>query len=378
MLHLLPARRNRLILVLALAIIVLFFLWVARSALIPYIFALALAYLLLPAVNRLEVTLKRVFRGRSVRAARTVAILLTYVVVVGMLVFFFSLVVPVIVQQFEVLWSSRDQLVGQSQVLVANLVIWYQRSIPPDAQARLLELVQQTGGTIAGGLQAGILRTLSFVTNTFGFVLGLIVIPFWLFYILYDQAKAMRGAFSLVPPRFRTDTLNLIRVVDDILSAYIRGQLLLCVFIGVMATVGLSLLGVPFPAVLGLVAGVFEILPFIGPIIGAVPAVIVATIQAPLLGLWTLLVFVGIQQLENLLLVPRISGKAVQLHPAVIMVVLVLGNQIAGFWGLVLAVPVTAIIRDVFKYLYLRFQDEPVSPKDALARLGRTPLHLDV
>ena len=378
MLHLLPARRNRLILVLALAIIVLFFLWVARSALIPYIFALALAYLLLPAVNRLEVTLKRVFRGRSVRAARPVAILLTYVVVVGMLVLFFSLVVPVIVQQFEVLWSSRDQLVGQSQVLVANLVIWYQRSIPPDAQARLLELVQQTGGTIAGGLQAGILRTLNFVTNTFGFVLGLIVIPFWLFYILYDQAKAMRGAFSLVPPRFRTDTLNLIRVVDDILSAYIRGQLLLCVFIGVMATVGLSLLGVPFPAVLGLVAGVFEILPFIGPIIGAVPAVIVATIQAPLLGLWTLLLFVGIQQLENLLLVPRISGKAVQLHPAVIMVVLVLGNQIAGFWGLVLAVPVTAIIRDVFKYLYLRFQDEPVSPKDALARLGRTPLHLDV
>ena len=378
MLHLTPNRRNRLILVLALAIIVLFFLWVARSALIPYIFALALAYLLLPVVNRLEVILKRVSRGRSVRAARPIAILLTYVVVVGMLVLFFSLVVPVIVQQFEVLWSSRDQLAGQGQVLAANIVIWYQRTIPSDVQARLLELAQQTGGAVASGLQAGILRTLSFVTNTFGFVLGLIVIPFWLFYILYDQAKAMRGAFSLVPPRFRTDTLNLIRVVDDILSAYIRGQLLLCVFIGVMATVGLSLLGVRFPAVLGLVAGVFEILPFIGPIIGAVPAVIVATIQAPLLGLWTLLLFVGIQQLENLLLVPRISGKAVQLHPAVIMVVLVLGNQIAGFWGLVLAVPVTAIIRDVFKYLYLRFQDEPVSPRDAMARLGRTPLHLDV
>jgi predicted PurR-regulated permease PerM len=378
MLHLSPARRNRLILVLVLAIIVLFFLWVARSALVPYIFALALAYLLLPAVNRLEVMFKRIFRGRSVRVARPAAILLTYVFVVGTLVLFFSLVVPVIVQQFEVLWSSRDQLAGQGRVLAANIVIWYQRTIPPEAQARLLELAQQAGNTVASGLQAGILRTLSFVTNTFGFVLGLIVIPFWLFYILYDQAKAMHGAFSLVPTRFRTDALNLIRVVDDILSAYIRGQLLLCVFIGFMATVGLMLLGVRFPAVLGLMAGVFEILPFIGPIMGAVPAVIVATIQAPILGLWTLLLFVGIQQLENLLLVPRISGKAVQLHPAVIMVVLVLGNQIAGFWGLVLAVPVTAIIRDVFKYLYLRFQDEPVSPRDAMARLGRSPLQLDV
>ena len=74
------------------------------------------------------------------------------------------------------------------------------------------------------------------------------------------------------------------------------------------------------------------------------------------------MLFLGIQQVENLFLVPRISGKAVELHPAVIMVVLVVGNQIAGFWGMVLAVPVTAIIRDVFKYLYLRLQDEPVSP----------------
>jgi predicted PurR-regulated permease PerM len=378
MLRLAPAHRNRLILVAALALMVLLFLWVARSALVPYIFALALAYILLPLVNRLEVMFRRALRGRSARFARLAAILVTYVLVVGALVIFFSLVVPVIAQQFNVLWNSRDQLIGQGRESAADFLAWYQRAVPPVVQERLLELAQQAGGAVAGGLQAGILRTLSFVTSTFGFVLGLIVIPFWLFYILYDQSKAMRGAFGLVPPRLRADALNLIRIVDDILSAYLRGQLLLCVFIGFMVTVGLSLLGVRFPAVLGLIAGILEILPFIGPIMGAVPAVIVATIQSPLLGLWTLLLFIGIQQLENIFLVPRISGKAVQLHPAVIMVVLVLGNQAAGFWGLVLAVPVTAIVRDVFKYLYLRFQDEPVAPRDAMARLGRTPLQLDV
>ncbi len=378
MLRLTPARRNRLILVTILAFLVLLFLWVARSALVPYIFALALAYILLPAVNRLEIILKRVFRRRSARFARPAAILLTYVLVVGALVIFFSLVVPVIAQQFTVLWDSRDQLIGQGRVLAANIVLWYERAIPSVVQDRLLELAQQAGGTVASSLQVGLLGTLSFVTNTFGFVLGLIVIPFWLFYVLYDQAKAMRGVFGLVPSRLRADALNLIRIVDDILSAYLRGQLLLCVFIGVVVTMGLSLLGVRFPALLGLIAGALEIIPFIGPIMGAVPAVIVATIQEPLLGLWTLLLFVGIQQLENIFLVPRISGRAVQLHPAVIMVVLVLGNQAAGFWGLLLAVPVTAIVRDVFKYLYLRFQDEPVSPREAMARLGRTPLQLDV
>ena len=296
----------------------------------------------------------------------------------GALVLFFSLVVPVIAQQFQVLWDSRAQLADQGRVVAANIVIWYERAVPLVVQERLLELAQQAGGTVASSLQAGILGTLSFVTNTFGFVLGLIVIPFWLFYVLYDQAKAMRGAFSLVPARLRADALNLTRIVDDILSAYLRGQLLLCVFIFAVVTVSLMLLGVRFPAVLGLIAGVLEIIPFIGPIMGAVPAVIVATIQDPFLGLWTLLLFIGIQQLENIFLVPRISGKAVQLHPAVIMVVLVLGNQAAGFWGLLIAVPVTAIVRDVFKYLYLRFQDEPVSPRDAMTRLGRTPLQLDV
>ena len=141
---------------------VLLFLWVARSALVPYIFALALAYILLPGVNRLEILFKRVFRGRSARLARPVAILLTYVLVVGALVIFFSLVVPVIAQQFAVLWESRDQLADQGRVVAANIVIWYERAIPLVVQERLLELAQQAGGTMASSLQAGILGTLSF------------------------------------------------------------------------------------------------------------------------------------------------------------------------------------------------------------------------
>lgn len=374
----LTSRTNRLILILALAGILLGILWVARGALLPYVIALGLAYLMLPPVNWLDNLFKRKLKGRYAGASRFSAILVVYLLAIGAVIFFFYLIVPVINQQFQVLWDSRFQLADQTQVLAENIIVWYEQNVSMQVQAQLTRLAQQASGTAASGLQAGITRTLSFVTNTFGFVLGLVVIPFFMFYVLYDQNKAMRGFFGLIPLRYRTDALNLVRIVDDILSAYIRGQLLLCFFIGFMATVGLSLLGVRFPAVLGLVAGVFEILPFVGPILGAVPAVLVAIIQAPLLGLWTVLLFLGIQQAENLLLVPRVSGKAVQLHPAVIMVVLVLGNQIAGFWGLVLAVPATAIIRDVFKYLYLRFQDEPVSPRDAMTRLGRLPLQLDL
>lgn len=371
-----PARRNRLILVVSALLIALAVLWVARNALVPYIFALVLAYLVLPLVNLLDGLLKRLLP--RFRFTRPIAIVAVYLLMIGGFVLFVSLVIPVLAEQFNVLWTSREDLATAVKGLTGQFLTWYEQAVPADIQVQVTTLLRQASGTVAKAVQTGVTRTLGVVTGTFSFVLGFAVIPFWLFYVLNDQAKVTRGVVSLMPARVRTDLLNLIRIVDSIMSAYLRGQLLLCLFIGVMATLGLTVLGVRFPVVLGLIAGVFEVLPFIGPFIGLVPAVIVATIQSPLLGLWTLILFLGIQQIENLFLVPRISGKAVELHPAVIMVVLVLGSQIAGFWGLLLAVPLTAVVRDIFKYLYLRLQDEPMSPKAAMLALGRTPLQLDV
>ncbi len=374
--YLTPARRNRLLLVFALILIVLLALWAARGALFPYILALAMAYLLLPVVNRLEQWLLRVLPRP--RASRAIAILLTYLLAIAFIVGFFRLIVPIIIQQFRLLWDNREALISGGERLADDLLAWYRASIPIDIQERIAASLQDVVAALGRALQAGAMATFSAVTSTVGFALGLIVIPFWLFYVLFDQSKAMRGLVGVMPVRWRADFLNLVRIADNVMGAYLRGQLLLCLFIGVIVTVALSLLGVQFPAVLGLVAGVFEILPFIGPILGMIPAVIVAAIQDPLLAVWTLLVFLAIQQVENVFLVPRISGKAVELHPAIIMVVLVIGNQVAGLWGMLLAVPLTAILRDLFKYLYLRSLDEPLSPKEALAELGGTPMQLDV
>jgi predicted PurR-regulated permease PerM len=243
--------------------------------------------------------------------------------------------------------------------------------VPEDIQAQITDTLRRAAGTITAALQSGVVRTFSVLTGTVSFILGMTVVPFWLFYLLNDQVKAQRGLLGLIPLRFRADFLNLLRITDGILGAYLRGQLLLCAAIAVMATAGLTVLGVQYSAVLGLLAGMFEILPFIGPILGLIPAVIVATLQSPLLGLWTLLLFIVIQQVENVVLVPRVSGHAVQLHPTLIMVVLVIGNEVAGLWGMILAVPLTAIIRDVFKYLYLRFQDQAVEPKEALEKINK-------
>lgn len=363
-----PQRRNRLLLSVGLVALVCVALWLARGALFPYFLGLVLAYLMLPLVNRLDQLCQRAIKRPQL--ARPIAILLVYLITIALVVAFFWLVAPVAGGQFRVLWLNRDTLMLRLQNWAASGLAWYQLNVPPDLQTYVTDALQRVGGTLASGVQAGVLRTVGVLSNTVSFFLGIIVVPFWLFYILNDELRVARGILSLAPPRFRADFRNIFRITDRILSAYIRGQLLLCLFIGVMATAGLTLLGVQFPVALGLIAGLLEVLPFIGPILGLIPAVIVATIQEPILGLWTLLLFIGIQQVENVLLVPRISGKAVELHPALIMVVLVVGNEMAGLLGMLVVVPLTAIGRDLFKYFYWRFQDTPLAPGDALARFG--------
>ncbi len=371
-----PARRNRLILIGLLALVIGAMLYVARAALFPYVLGLVLAYLVLPIVNWLDVHMPHRLQER--RVARPLAILLVYfvglVVVIGAIAF----LVPIVRDQVEELWADRDRLVRVASDLISDLAERYHRDVPDRLKQALEENVSQISGRVAEVVQSGLTRTISAVTSTISFVLGFIVIPFWLFYILNDQAEVSAGLMSLVPQRFEADVRNLLRISDDIFSAYIRGQLLLCLFVGAIATVGLMLVGVPYALVLGLVAGMFEVIPFIGPLLGAVPGVIVAALDSWPTAAWAVVVFFVIQQVENLLLVPRISGRSVRLHPAFVMVVLVVGNEAAGLWGMLLAVPVTALIRDVFKYLYLRCSDEPVTPADALSRVRTDSVCIDV
>ncbi len=371
-----PQRIGRLVLVLALVLLVVGLLVAARGALFPFIFALALAYLLFPLVAFFERALHRLFP--KLRATRPLAILLTYVAAVLALALFFLMVVPVISQQFGALWANRQDIADAVQGYVNRGLVWYRANTPADIQAQIDQAVQAAGTRLSGTVQAGLAQTITAVTSTLAFVASLVIVPVWLFYVLNDQSRFMRTAVAMIPSRVRADTVNIARIADRILSKYLRGQLLLCVVVGVLAFIGLTALRVPFPAVLGLIAGIFEILPFVGPLLGAAPAVLVAVIQDPLLGLWTALLFIVIQQVENTVLVPRISGKAVELHPALIVLVLIIGSEVAGLPGAILAVPVTAIIRDVFKYLYLRLSDDPMEPKLAMASVGDAPLQLDV
>jgi len=368
---------------LALALLVGGMLWAARGVLLPYILGLVLAYLLFPLVNWLDRHMPR--RLRNWNISRALAILLTYLLVlilVGGLMAFF---VPLIIEQVNILIENWPTLSQRVQDWGTQGWGWYNKaidsieSISPTWKETIQNGLENLAADIITGVQQGIVATVRTLSSTISFIIGLVVIPFWLFYILHDESQVKEGMMGALPSQLRADVRCMARLADDVLSAYIRGQLLLCVFVGGLATIALAVIGVPFALLLGLIAGILEALPYVGPILGAIPALVVALLSEPGSALWVAIAFFGIQQVENLLLAPRIAGGSVKLHPALVMVVLVIGNELAGFLGMLIAVPVTALIRDMFKYLYLRFQDEPLAAEEAMASIREhEEVHLGV
>ena len=202
--------------------------------------------------------------------------------------------------------------------------------------------------------------------STFAILIGYLTIPVWLFYTLKDHPRGVRSFIGMFPPDWRHDVRNVLGIIDSVFKNYIRAMLLQGFIIGLMSYIALELLNVRYPIGLALIAGLTEMIPIIGPIIGAVPAILVALAQDPLKALWVALAFLIIQQIENNFIVPKIQGDFLRLHPGVILVLLVVAGAIGGFWYVLFVVPVAAMVRDLYQYAYLRLGD--VSPDAALDR----------
>lgn len=355
-------------------------LWNARSVLTPFIFGVILAYLFLPLVNRLEQ-----------RMPRWAAILVVYVAAIGLVVTFFAYIVPPLVGQIRQLINAFPSI-REIQAQLNLLLDEYEQllaNLPPDIRTMIQEAVtgfiSQTINTIRTNLVSYlqefgqfVVSSVLSVVNTVTFLLGFFLIPFWLFYVLMDQREGVATLNRTMPAWFRADFWAVTTIFDRVFSGYLRGQLLLGMAVGVAAAVGLTILSlfgmeVDYILLLAVIAGVTELIPIIGPIIGAVPAVILGFIDSPTTGFAVLLLYIGIQQLENNFLVPRIVGESVGLHPAVLMVLLVVCSQVFGLAGAILSAPLGAVSRDVFSYLYGRLSEPPRPAGELPARLREKP-----
>ncbi len=186
-----------------------------------------------------------------------------------------------------------------------------------------------------------------------GIVTVLLVAPFVALYSLIDLPRAGRIALELTPPRFRDEVHFVATQVGRTLTGFVRGQLLVAMFVGVLSSVALLLLDVPFWAVIGIAAGLLNLVPFIGPFVGGALAAVVSLLEGDLVkAVLAVAAFVAIQQTDNHLITPMIQRARVRLSPLVIVLALLAAGSVAGFLGVLVAVPLVAVVRIVVGHLW--------------------------
>lgn len=330
-----------------------------RAVLPPLILAFLLAFILDPVVDFLE---------RRVRIPRTGATALVFLVLIATAVTAPVIAVPPIVRAINSLNLDFARIAVQLDRFFAQPVQVLQWQID------LRDVYQE--------FQQGIRQFLTAVaTGTVNFVVGFVSTLFWVifillsaFYLTRDADRILAWLDNLAPVSFREDFIRLRQEITRVWNAFLRGQLILGLFIAVITTVVNTAIGLPNAPALGLLAGVLEFIPNIGPTVAAIPAILIALFQGsywlPLSNFWFAVLVAGvyilIQQVEANLLVPRIMGQTLNLHPLVVIVAVILGGSLAGVLGVLIAAPTVATLRVLAEYIYRRLTDqEPFPPTPA-------------
>lgn len=326
----------------AVALIVL--LYLTRRVLTPFFIAFALAYLLDPLVDRLE----------ALKIPRTLGIILLMALFFLFVFLAGAFLLPMFQIQVEKLAANVPSYIGAIQQWLTPLVEKIS-AIDPVKTREIMNMGLQKFGElplkVVTGATALLWGSISGAFNVILMAVSLVIIPVAMFYLLRDFDQIKEKIFNLIPPRFKDQTLDVLGEIDRVLSKFIRGQLMVATFMAVLYSIGLLLAGAPMSLFLGIVAGYANLVPYLGIVFGFVPAALLTFLHyqefLPVLTVFG--VFALVQALEGMIITPRLVGDQVGLHPVALMIAVLIGAEFFGLMGVLLAVPVAAIINVLLK-----------------------------
>ena len=313
----------------------LFFLFYIRDVIGLVFVALVFASALDPWVDRLE----------RYRLPRSISILFMFLLLFGVIFFVvYALIPPVVAQVAEISGS-----LASSAPQIDN----FYRSVTGRTDLSLVAQLQESMTNVnasLSGISSGIFSTIS---GFFSALTALIIVMVITFYMTVEEDGLKKFVRSIAPIEYQPYLVQKTNRIQTKMGAWLRGQLILMLVIGVFTFIGLIILNVPYALVLAIFAGLAEFVPFIGPIIAAVPAIFFATSDSPWKVIGVVIFYIVLQQLENQIIVPKIMQRAVGLNPIVVIIVMLIGAKVAGLVGILLAVPATTIawifFGDLFK-----------------------------
>jgi len=309
------------------------FIYLVRNVLVILFLAIIIASAVGPFANKLE----------EKKIPRLLSVLALYLAFFGLVVFLLSLVVPSIAAELGQLTQSLPQFISN----VSGALEKAQQSTQTHYFDFFSE-IQNMLDSFSQFLQAYSQSALNLIVNVFGGILSFLAVIIISFYLSVMRRGIAGFITSILPEEYKGYAIGLWKKTEIKVGRWLQGQLLLSLSIGLMVFIGLSLIGIKYALLLGIVAMILEIVPIVGPVIFAIPGVILAFSQSATLGIWIIVFYVAVQQIESNIFAPLILGKTIGLNPVTVILALLIGGQIAGILGVLLAVPVAVVIVEVF------------------------------
>lgn len=322
-----------------------------KTVVLPVVLALILYYLLRPVLRLLE----------RFKIPRIWGILIIFLGGIGLLTLLSVLVFPFMREQFQNLIEEFPEyfmrlLNNIDQFLRNSLIGGYYTDSNFNIESLIATLPASIADTLQQTVTGIITRITGWISTITGVILSIVIVPFILFYLLKDGEKLPAYFLKLLPPRFREDTREVLKEADQQLGAYIQGQLIVAFCIGVMVYIGFLIIGMDYALLLGALAMVTSVVPYIGPAIAITPAAIIALVTSPFMLVKLAIVWTVVQLVEGNLISPQVMGKTMYIHPVTIIFVLLTAGSLFGVVGVILGIPMYALLRVIVSHLYKLFK----------------------
>lgn len=307
-----------------------------RAVLAPFIIAMIISYVLNPIVTMLH----------ERKVPRTIAVLLIYAVFCAAVTVLLVNLIPMFIEQVQELNRHVPELSMKAQDIVSDInnTSFLPQSIRNGMNKSLVHIEKMFSESL-----------FNFVNNI-GSMLNAVfiafIIPFLAFYILKDFDVFERTVITYVPKSHRKNTVRLLKDIDTALGSYIRGQFLVCVIVGMLAYFGYLFIGMPYALLLAGIVAITNVIPYLGPFFGAAPALLMASTVSIKMVILVAIVNTVCQILEGNVISPQVVGRTLHMHPLLIIFALLVGGEIAGIIGMILAVPIFAACKVIVQHMF--------------------------
>ena len=343
-------------------IFICWLIWVLRNVMLPFIVGFILAYLLLPIIRWVEKRLLRKNEKPKITQFKRIAIILVIylisLIILGLAIFY---IVTVASKALGTLVQDAPQTIPNGLAAITHWLKSLKILSNPTIQGNIDTYTAKAGAALPNVLSTFLTNGVKIVQSSASLILGFIIMPIFVFFLLKDWDNLRDKFYAGLPLWARTHTKKVFSILQVAVVHYIRGSLILALFVAVCTYILLMVMRIEFALPLAVFAGITDLIPLIGPWLGGGLVVIVTLATTPGKAIWVIIGYLVILQFENQLVGPKIRGSQMEIHPAILIILTVLGAYFAGILGLIIVLPLSMVIVRLFKYLRDSVHDGTIS-----------------